>query len=73
MMDVLTGFRWQDALDILILAVLIYSGINLIRGTRAVPMLIGLGIVYAVYFLSGRFEIYTINIILQNILGWSLV
>jgi len=73
MMDVITGFRWQDGLDILLLAVLIYNGINLIRGTRAVPMLIGLGIVYAVYFLSGRFEIYTINIILQNILGWSLV
>src|SRR5205085_3184616 len=72
-MDVLTGFRWQDALDILILAVLIYSGLNLIRGTRALPMLIGLGIVYAVPFLSGRLVIYTLNIILQNILSWSLV
>jgi uncharacterized protein (TIGR00159 family) len=72
-MDVLTGFRWQDGLDILILAVLIYWGINLIRGTRAVPMLIGLGVVYGVYFLSGRFEIYTINVLLQNLLGWSLI
>src|SRR5262245_56638996 len=73
MMDGITGVRWQDGLDIMILAVLIYSGINLIRGTRAVPMLIGLGIVYAVYFASGRLEIYTINVILQNILGWSLI
>ena len=72
-MDVITGFRWQDGLDILILAVLIYSGINLIRGTRAVPMLIGLGMVYAIYFLSGQFEIYTINVLLQHLLGWSLV
>jgi uncharacterized protein (TIGR00159 family) len=72
-MDVITGFRWQDGLDILILAVLIYWGINLIRGTRAVPMLIGLGVVYGVYFLSGRFEIYTINVLLQNLLGWSLI
>ena len=72
-MDVITGFRWQDGLDILILAVLIYSGINLIRGTRAVPMLIGLGLIYAVYFVSGRLEIYTVNVLLQNLLGWSLV
>jgi diadenylate cyclase len=72
-MDVITGFRWQDGLDILILAVLIYSGINLIRGTRAVPMLIGLGLIYAVYFISGRLEIYTVNVLLQNLLGWSLV
>jgi uncharacterized protein (TIGR00159 family) len=73
MKDLLTSFRWQDAVDILILAVIIYSGINMIRGTRAVPMLIGLLIVYGVYFLSGQFEIYTINVLLQNLLGWSLV
>jgi diadenylate cyclase len=73
MMDLLTGFRWQDGLDILLLAVVIYSGINLIRGTRAVPMLIGLGIVYGIYFLSGQLEIYTIHVLLQNLLGWSLV
>ena len=72
-MDVITGFRWQDAVDIVLLAVLIYSGINLIRGTRAVPMLIGLGVLYGVYFVSGRLEIYTINVLLQNLLGWSVI
>jgi len=72
-MDVLLSFRWQDAVDILLLAVVIYSGINLIRGTRAVPMLIGLGVLYGVYFASGRLEIYTINVLLQNLLGWSLI
>jgi diadenylate cyclase len=73
MIDVLSGFRWQDAVDIIMLALLIYSGINLIRGTRAVPMLIGLGLIYGVYFASGRLEIYTINILLQNLLAWSFV
>jgi diadenylate cyclase len=72
-MDVLRGFRWQDAVDIGLLAVIIYSGINLIRGTRAVPMLIGLGVLYGIYFVSGRLEIYTINVILQNLLGWSII
>ena len=72
-MDVLRGFRWQDAVDILLMAVVIYSVINLIRGTRAVPMLIGLGMLYGVYFVSGRLEIYTINVILQNLLGWSII
>jgi uncharacterized protein (TIGR00159 family) len=73
MMELLTGFRWQDGLDILLLAIVIYSGINLIRGTRAVPMLIGLGVVYGIYFASGRLEIYTLHVLLQNLLGWSLV
>ena len=73
MMDVITGFRWQDGVDIFLLAVVMYSGMNLIRGTRAVPMLIGLLIVYAIYFVSGRLEIYTTHILLQNLLGWSLI
>ena len=34
MKELFTGFRWQDALDILLLAVVIYGGIQLIRGTR---------------------------------------
>jgi diadenylate cyclase len=72
-MEILTGFRWQDAVDILLLAVIIYSGINLIRGTRAVPMLIGLGVLYGVCGDAGRIEIYTINVLLQNLLGWSLI
>jgi uncharacterized protein (TIGR00159 family) len=73
MTDLITGFRWQDGVDIFMLAVVLYSGMNLIRGTRAVPMLIGLGVVYGIYFLSGQLEIYTINILLQNLLGWSLI
>jgi len=71
--ELIKGFRWQDGVDIFVLAVVIYSGINLIRGTRAVPMLIGLGIIYAIYFVSGQLEIYTVNIILQNLLAWSFI
>src|SRR5262249_13862633 len=73
MKDLALGFRWQDGVDIFLLTIGIYSGINLIRGTRAVPMLIGLSMVYALYFLSARFEIYTVNVLLNYVLGWSLV
>ena len=73
MKELFTSFRWQDGLDILVLSVVIYWGLNLIRGTRAVPMLIGLGVVYGIYFLSNVFEVYTLNVLLRNLLGWSLV
>ena len=73
MKELFTSFRWQDGLDILLLSVVIYWGLNLIRGTRAVPMLIGLGVVYGIYFLSNVFEVYTLNVLLKNLLGWSLV
>ena len=73
MKELFTSFRWQDGLDILLLSIVIYWGLNLIRGTRAVPMLIGLGVVYGIYFLSNVFEVYTLNVLLKNLLGWSLV
>jgi uncharacterized protein (TIGR00159 family) len=71
--ELLFSFRWQDGVDIFLLAIGIYSGIQLIRGTRAVPMLIGLGMVYGLYFLTSLFEIYTVEILLNYVLSWSLV
>jgi diadenylate cyclase len=71
--DLLRGFRWQDGVDIALLAVGIYSVLNLIRGTRAVPMLIALGMVYGLYIVSDRLEIYTVNLLLSNVLGWAIV
>jgi len=71
--DLLRGFRWQDGVDIALLAVGIYSVLNLIRGTRAVPMLIALGMVYGLYIVSDLLEIYTVNLLLSNVLGWAIV
>jgi len=71
--DLLFGFRWQDGVDIGLLALGIYSVLNLIRGTRAVPMLIALGMVYGLYIVSDQLEIYTVNLLLSNVLGWAIV
>jgi uncharacterized protein (TIGR00159 family) len=73
MSELLLSFRWQDGVDIFLLAIGIYTLIQLIRGTRAVQMLIGLGLLYALYFLSALFEIYTVNVLLNYLLSWSLV
>ncbi len=73
MKDILLTFRWQDGVDIFLLAIGIYSLIQLVRGTRAVAMLIGLGMVFGLAFLSGVFEIYTVNIILNYLLQSSAV
>jgi diadenylate cyclase len=73
MIDLLRGLRWQDGVDVALLAVGIYSVANVIRGTRAVPMLIGLGMLFGLYLLSGRLEIYTVNLLLRYVLGWSIV
>lgn len=73
MTDLLRTLRWQDGVDIALLALGIYSIANVIRGTRAVPMLIGVGMLYALYLLSEEFEIATVNLLLRYVLGWSIV
>ena len=47
--------RWQDLLDILLVWFIVYRVLLLIRGTRAVQMLTGFGIILIFFFLSERF------------------
>ena len=72
-MDVLDNFRLQDAVDIGIVAFIVYSLIQLIRGTRAARMLIGLCVVVLIYLSSRVFDLYTVNWILDNFLSSVLL
>lgn len=73
MMELLANFRFRDAIDILIIAFFIYRIIDLIRGTRAVQMLIGLSVVFLAFLSSQYFELYTLNWILDNFLSSILL
>ena len=73
MLELLSNFRIQDAIDIAIIAFVIYRIIDLIRGTRAVQMLIGLSVVFLTYLSSQYFSLYTLNWILDNFLSSILL
>ena len=73
MLELLSNFRIQDAIDIAIIAFVIYRIIDLIRGTRAVQMLIGLTVVFLTYLSSQYFSLYTLNWILDNFLSSILL
>ena len=73
MLELLDNFRLQDAVDIGIVAFIIYSLIELIRGTRAARMLIGLCVVVLIYLSSRLFDLYTLNWILDNFLSSVLL
>ncbi|MGD9343630.1 MAG: diadenylate cyclase CdaA [Desulfuromonadales bacterium] len=66
----LEKFRWVlDLLDILLVAFIIYRIILLIKGTRAVQMLVGLAVLLIVYVASQVGGLYTLNWILNNFLS----
>ncbi len=54
-------FDLTDALDIAVVAVVVYFFLRLIRGTRAVQMLIGLAMFVAIYELARMFGLLTVE------------
>ncbi|MBW2555198.1 MAG: hypothetical protein JRE20_13890 [Deltaproteobacteria bacterium] len=54
MLEILSNFRLWDAIDIIVVAFIIYRIILLIKGTRAVQMLIGIVVVLGLYIISLR-------------------
>lgn len=58
--------RWQDIIDILIVTVLVYQLLLLFRGTRAVQLVTGLGVLFVANILSRFLQLST----LQYILGY---
>ncbi|HUO05945.1 MAG TPA: diadenylate cyclase CdaA [Candidatus Binataceae bacterium] len=61
--------RWQDVLDILIVAYVIYRIALLIRGTRTVQMVVGMIIVGVAFVMSQVLGLFTLNWLLKNFLG----
>jgi uncharacterized protein (TIGR00159 family) len=56
--------RWHDLIDIILVSFIIYRVLLLIRGTRAVQMLTGFGIILILYYASERLGFHTLHTIL---------
>jgi len=65
--------EWMDLVDIAIVAVFFYQVLVLIRGTRAMQMAVGAGLVTFLYFLSRWLELEAVNWIIRNALGYVVI
>jgi diadenylate cyclase len=59
-----------DVLDILVVSLLIYEGLKLIRGTRAMQMAVGLVIVIVLLYVSQAFPLPTVGWLIRNLLAY---
>ena len=73
MINFLNALRWQDIIDILIVSIIIYRIILLIRGTRAVQMLLGIVVITIIYFISRELDLLTLNFLLRTFLSSILL
>ena len=62
-----------DTIDILVLTLAFYWLLLLIRGTRAVQILVGLLVLFALSLASEAFDFSALGLILQNFLGSAVV
>ncbi len=69
MSQFLFSLHWYDVLDILIVAFIIYKIIDLIKGTRAVQMVVGLGVLFVTSLLSQKLHLVTLHWILTSFLS----
>jgi len=75
-MSFLTGLlrrpplTWWDLVDILVVAILIYEVLKLIRGTRAVQMAFGGGLLVALFYGSRWAHLETTNWLIRTLFGY---
>src|SRR6188474_2986902 len=58
---------WWDLADILVVSILIYEVLKLIRGTRAVQMAVGAGLLVALFYGSRLGHLETVNWLVRNL------
>jgi diadenylate cyclase len=69
MLELFRQIRWQDLVDIGIIAFLIYRLLHIVRGSRAMQMIVGLAVILVAYVSSRALGLFTLNWILDNFLG----
>ncbi len=63
-------FGWRDALDVVIVAFIIYELLLFIRGTHAVQMALGALVLVLAYWVSSLLDLETVNWILRTLLPY---
>ncbi len=56
----------KDVVDILIVTFLIYQGLLIVYGTRAVQMLTGMGILVGLFWMGHSYKLYSLNWLLDH-------
>ncbi len=61
-------FTWRDAIDVLVVAFILYNILALIRGTRAMQITVGLVLLASTFFVARAFDLPALEAISREIL-----
>ncbi len=57
---------WRDVADVLIVAFLLYQVLKLIRGTQAVQLLLGVGVLFLIGFIASQLHLRMLDFLFTN-------
>jgi diadenylate cyclase len=72
-LNALRHFTWMDALDILVVAFILYSFLRLIKDTRAYQMAIGIGIIGLFYLVSSWARLSVSHRLIQSFTTYLII
>jgi diadenylate cyclase len=72
MIDFIT-FRITDAIDILLVAVILYLAYNLVKGTSAINIFIGLALIYFAYIVIRAFDLQLLSSMLGKFVNVGVI
>jgi len=64
--SIFAHFNFKDIIDIFIVAIIIYQLLLIVRGTKAVQMIIGLGVLFILFWIGLTFKLYSLNWVLAH-------
>jgi diadenylate cyclase len=67
MLNLLGNLRWQDGVDIILVAIIIYQVVLILRGTQAIPVLAGLFLLFIAYVVARQLQFFTLEWLLDII------
>ena len=73
MLEIFNIIRWQDIVDILVVAFVIYQLLSIIRGTRSVQMLLGIVVLTIVYFMASILDLTVLMWMMKTFLSSILL
>lgn len=67
------SFRLTDAIDILLVAIILYLAYNLVKGTSAINIFIGLALIYFVYIVIKAFDLQLLSSIIGKFVNVGVI
>ena len=66
------GFTWVDALDVLLVAFIFYELLQFLRGTHALQMALGAGLMVVLYWTSQWLDLQAMTWLMHNVLPYAV-